>query len=74
MTSPVLVSYNASLQLYLETPHPCFSSSTIYSSLMLAKGTVENLQLLKRSNVYAEEVELKGSSSTSLHFQLLPMP
>lgn len=45
------VTYDVSLQLYLETPYPCFSSSAVYSALMLAKGIVENLQLFKRSNV-----------------------
>ena len=67
MTSPSSVSFGASLQLYLETPHPCFSSSTVYSALMLAKGSVENLQLFQRSHMQAEEAEQKGSSSASLH-------
>lgn len=35
--------------------------------LTLAKGTVGNPQLFQRSNVQAEEAELKGSSSTSLY-------
>lgn len=38
MTFPCSVSSGASLQLYLEIPCPCFSSSTVYSSLILAKG------------------------------------
>lgn len=67
MISRSSVSYDASLQPHLETPHPCFSSSAIYSALTLAKGTVENLQLFQRSNVQAEEAEPKSSSSTSLH-------